>query len=124
MGTNVFAKLFVTVATRRKHDEKQQPPRNGALLESGCIDHQRFNDLRYFFYHAVELGGSHADTTTIQGRVGAPIDHALPVAGRDLDPIAMPPDTGIMLEIARPHPASIRIIPETNRHARHRRGED
>ena len=102
-----------------RHDIEDQPP---VLAELAGVDHQAVGDLRQPLDHPVELAGAHPDAAAVQGRVGPAVNDAAAV-GHDHDPVAVPPDARIVGEIASPVPLAAGVIPESDRHRRHRLGQ-
>ena len=70
----------------------------------------------------VELAGAEANSAAIQRRVGATGDDAAAVL-EELHPVALPPDARIVLEVRRPVALTARVVPEADRHRRHRFGD-
>ena len=55
----------------------------------------------------------------VDGRVRAAVDHRAAALG-DLDPVAVPPDAGIGVEVALAVALAVRVVPEVDRHRGHR----
>src|SRR5579875_1361101 len=81
-------------------------------------DDQTIQDFWYIFNHAVDLAATHPNALAIDRRVGTPVDDRA-ASRRNFDPIAMPPDTWIDIEIAIEVLCAIGIIPEEERHRGH-----
>src|SRR5439155_6406581 len=86
-------------------------------------DDDALHDFVELFDLAVDLGGSDAYTTRIEGGVRAAIDDH-PVVGGQLDPVAMTPYPGETLEVRRAILGTVRVVPESNWHRRERRSAD
>ena len=73
---------------------------------------------------AVELGRAEPDAAAVEGGVAAPGHHAAAVGLED-DPVAVPPDARVAVEVGRPQQRLPSVVaPEADRHRRHRRGDD
>ena len=103
-----------------QRDVQDQPP-VGAQLAG--VHHQAVGDLGEGFHHAVELAGAHAHAAPVQGGVGTAVDDAGAV-GQDLDPVAVPPAAGEVGVVALPVARPVRVVPEADRHRRHRLADD
>ena len=71
---------------------------------------------------AVDLAGPHPDALAVDGGVGAAIDDGGAARG-DLDPVAVAPDPGVTLEVARPVARAVVVAPQEEGHRRHRLGD-
>ena len=119
-GAEPGGQVVVQLAARGRHHVQDQPALGAELAG---VHHQAVGDLGKALDHAVELAGAHPDPAAVEGGVGAAVDDAAPV-GQQLDPVAVPPDPGIGVEVAFPVPGATRIVPEADRHRRHRLGDD
>src|SRR4029079_4146943 len=82
------------------------------------VHHHAVAHLRQILDYAIELAGAHAHATAIERRVRAPADDRAAALG-DLDPVAVSPDAGIVIEVAVAIAAPVGIIPKIHRHAGH-----
>ena len=73
-------------------------------------------------HRAVDLAGPHPNSLAVDGRVGAAVDHGGAPRG-DLDPVAVPPDCRVLLEVARPVPRAVAVAPQKEGHRGHRLGD-
>ena len=71
---------------------------------------------------AVELAGAHPDAAAVDGRVRAAVDHRR-AGRRDLDPVAVAPDAREHVEVALAVALAVGVVPEEQRHRRHRLGD-
>src|SRR5260221_14786981 len=88
---------------------------------SRVVDHEGFINFRPGLDHKIEFAGSHPHTSAIQSGIGPAINDALTIGAADLDPIAVPPNSRIMIEVAGLKAAPVRVIPKEDRQARERR---
>ena len=79
-------------------------------------------DLGQPLDHGVELGCAEAypPRLSVASELAGDDTAALLV---DRDPVAVPPDARIDVEIRLPVPGAVRVVPEADRHARHRLGD-
>ena len=94
-------------------DEQEQVVR---LLE---VDDEAVEHLVELLDDAVELARPEPHAATVQRRVGTAGDHAAP-ALREQDPVAVPPDARIVLEVGRAVAGAVGVVPEAHRHGGHR----
>ena len=71
----------------------------------------------------IELARPEADSAAVQRGVRAPGDDAAAVV-EELHPVALAPDAREVLEVGRPIARSVGVVPEPDRHRRHRLGDD
>ena len=71
---------------------------------------------------AVDLGRAHADAAAVDRRVRAAVDDRGAALG-DLDPVAVAPDAGVHVEVALAVALAVGVVPEADRHRRHRLGD-
>src|SRR5205807_10480745 len=118
-GADRVLLLVAELASRRGHHEQDQPALGA---EPARIHHQAVADFFDGLDHAVQLAGAHAHAAAVERGVRAAVDDEAAV-GQHLDPVAVPPDPGVHLEIALPVPDAVGIVPEPDGHRRHRLGD-
>ena len=91
--------------------------------EPAGVDDQAVGDLLEGLHDPVEVARAHADAAPVEGGVGAAVDDAAAV-GEDLHPVAVAPHAGEVLEVRGAVPRAVRVAAETDRHRRHRLGDD
>src|SRR5207302_8976181 len=104
-----------------EYDEQRQFP--GTALAVFQVHHDGIHDLGQPFHDRVELGRAQPDAAPVEGGIGAAGDDAAAALG-DGDPVAVPPDARVHIEIGLPVTLAGLVAPEADRHARHRRGDD
>ena len=88
----------------------------------GYVDDERVEHLREREHRPVDLARPHPDPASVDGGVRAPVDHRGSPVG-DHDPVAVPPDPGVSVEVALAVARSVVVAPEADRHRRHRLGD-
>ena len=91
----------------------------GAALGILDVDDEAFENLVHPLHHRVDLAGAEADAAAVQGRVGAPRDHAAAALGEH-DPVTVAPDAGEELEVGGAISRTVVVSPEADRHRGHR----
>src|SRR6185503_10876742 len=86
------------------------------------VDDEGVRDLRHGFERGVDLGGADADAVPVQGGVAAAEDEAA-AALVDPEEIALPPHAGEVGEIGLPVQFTVVVVPQPDRHRRHRLGD-
>ena len=86
------------------------------------MHHEAVEHLLEGLDHGVELARAEPHAAAVQRRVRAPGDQAAP-ARSEGDPVAVAPDARIVLEVGGAVAAAIGVVPETDRHRRHRRAD-
>ena len=104
----------------RSQDDEERHERVRAVERQ--VDDERVDDLVEREHRAVDLGRAHAHAAAVDRRVGAAADDGR-AALRDLDPVAVAPDPRIGLEVALAVAPPVRVVPEVERHRRHRLGQ-
>ena len=116
---NPRAERVVKVQTIAETHEQHDALVRTALASERLPDHDALNHLRHVLHLPINLSGANAHATGIQRRIAATVDDET-AARRELSPVAVPPHPRPSLEVRRPILASVRIIPECDRHARKR----
>ena len=112
-------------ARRRARPPSRSTTNSGIHVASpsrGHVDHQRVDDLGERQHRPVDLAGAHADAAAVDRRVRAPVDDALP---RSVISIQSPwRQTPGYMEVALAVALAVGVVPEVQRHRRHRLGDD
>src|SRR5699024_8041433 len=87
----------------------------GGTVTLGHVDDKSVDDLLQCQDGPVDLAGAHADTTAVDGGVGASVDDRGTAVG-DLDPVTVPPGVGVHGEVAVPQPLPGLVPPEEDGH--------
>ena len=111
--------IVVELDAGPQHDEERHVPLRPLARE---VDDERVDDLVEREHGAVDLRRPHPDAAAVDRRVGATGDDRRAAVG-DLDPVAVAPDAGERVEVARPVARAVRVAPEPDRHRRHRLGD-
>ena len=100
-------------------DEERHPVAAVGLFDA---DDEGLADLGEAFDGLVDVGGAHPDALAVEGGVGAAVDDDGAAVGEG-DPVAVPPDAGVHVEVAVVVAAAVGVVPEADRHGRHGVGE-
>ena len=111
--------LVVEGGAGGQHDEQGQPV--AAVAELGP-DHQRLGQLRELVDHGVDVGAAEPDAVAVEGGVG-PAGHDHAAALGHLHPVSVPPDAGEGVEVGVVVARAVGVVPEVQRHRRHRPGD-
>ena len=84
-------------------------------------DRQRLDDLGETLDGRIDLRGADAHSARIQHRIGAAVDDQAVMLGHS-GVVAVMPHAGEALEVRGPVLAPVGVVPESDRHARERRG--
>src|SRR5579884_3568027 len=117
---NVFLQLIRQFNTWTQHHKKRHIVTTTWALHP---DNQTVKHLRYVLHHAIDLAAAHTNALAVDCRVRAAINHSA-ASGCNLYPVAMPPDSGEHLKVALAIAFALGIVPEVERHRRHRLGDD
>lgn len=101
-------------------DEERHPV---AAVGEFQADDEGLADLGEPFDRFVDVGGAHPDALAVEGGVGAAVDDDA-AAGGDGDPVAVPPDSGVHVEVAVVVAGAVGVVPEAGGHGRHGVGDD
>ena len=112
--------LVVERGAGGEDDEQRQPV--AAVAELGP-DHQRLGQLRELVDHGVDVGAAEPDAVAVEGGV-RPAGHDHAAALGHLHPVAVPPDAGEGGEVGVAVARAVGVVPEAQRHRRHRLGDD
>src|SRR5258708_11150886 len=115
--TDTIAQIVIEHAVRGESHEEYDPQIRATLVGELLSDHQALDDLGKLLDLPIDLRRADSHAAGIERGVAAAVDDES-APGRQLSPVAVPPDAAIYLEVRRPVLASIRIIPERHRHAR------
>ena len=105
---------------RRRAPRRRAARRTAA--SSPDVDDERVDDLVERQHGAVDLARAHADAAAVDRRVPAAGDDRRAALG-DLDPVAVAPDAGVHLEVGLAVALAVGVVPEVQRHRRHRLGD-
>src|SRR5690606_8526139 len=83
------------------------------------IDDETVRDLIQLLHRGIDIGGAHAQTMAIDGRIASASDRATAI-GIDPQPVAVSPDSRPLCKVRSSVPTAVRIVPEVQRHARKR----
>ncbi|SKV03481.1 Uncharacterised protein [Mycobacteroides abscessus subsp. abscessus] len=119
---DVISQGIIERMPRRHGDEQRHPV--GAIGPVNPQD-ESLGDLIHRFHYLVDVCRPHADSVAVQRGIATPVDDQRSVFG-DCHPITVPPDPGrltigpFVLEIRSPITRTVWVVPEADRHTRHR----
>ena len=102
-----------------EQDQLAEPAGVAGVLD---VDDEAVGDLVEPFDDGVEVARSETHAAAVERGVGPTADDARPVLG-ERHPVAMAPDAREVLEVGGPVLRAVTIVPETDRHRRHRLGD-
>src|SRR5699024_11436467 len=97
---DLLGKITFQVDTRFQDGEQFDL---GGTVTLGHVDDKSVDDLLQCQDGPVDLAGAHANTTAVDGGVGASVDDRGTAVG-DLDPVTVPAGVGVAGEVAGPRP--------------------
>ncbi len=119
-GADAVHQRFVQRDAGGGHDEEGHETVPAQIF---AINDQRIGDFVQPLDHAVDLGRAQPQPVAVDRRVRAAIDHCAAIPG-DLDPVTMPPDARVGVEIAVQIPPVAGIVPEIQGHGGQGLGAD
>ena len=121
LRANTLPQRLIELDAGGEANEQHDPNVFPAFSRQVLTDDDALHDLRELLDLTVDLRRTDANATGVERRVATSVDDHSPVR-RDLGPISVAPDIGILLEVGRPIFGAVGIVPKGDRHARERRG--